>query len=247
MLTNKAHLAARFVPGATYCISAVYNHIISTDGSCGLNVTGVPITCVGPAFGECCGSDGQCGSTEAYCGIGNCQFGDCDEAGYTFDGRCGAQFYGLECDGGWGNCCSNEGVCGNTTAECGAGNCQSGACEGGGSVSSTTTDTRPPLSTSTSASPTPYLPSPDGTCGYNNKYKCTDTLLYFGNCCSAAGFLKLGHQRLPRRLRLPVRVRALRFVHYRDRDRRRHSYFYFHFHFHFHFHLHLHPNPRPQC
>lgn len=34
----------------------------------------------------------------------------------------------------------------------------------------------------------PFLPSPDGTCGYNNEYKCTDTLFYFGNCCSAAGF-----------------------------------------------------------
>ncbi|KAK3296408.1 uncharacterized protein B0H64DRAFT_475216 [Chaetomium fimeti] len=122
----------RFVPGATYCISAVYSHIISTDGSCGLNVTGIPITCVGSEFGQCCGSEGRCGSTAAYCGIGNCQFGDCEEAGYTFDGRCGAQFYGLECGGSWGNCCSNDGVCGSTSAECGAGNCQSGACAGGG-------------------------------------------------------------------------------------------------------------------
>jgi len=33
-----------------------------------------------------------------------------------------------------------------------------------------------------------FPPSPDGTCGFNNQHKCTDTLFYFGNCCSAAGF-----------------------------------------------------------
>ncbi len=87
-----------------------YNPVISTDGSCGLNVTGNPVTCVGSTFGHCCGSGGHCGSTAAYCGIGNCQSGDCDEAGYTFDGRCGALFFGLKCGGAWGGCCSNDGV-----------------------------------------------------------------------------------------------------------------------------------------
>lgn len=54
----------------------------------------------------------------------------------------------------------------------------------------TPTTTTPPASATSIPPPpeTPFLPSPDGTYGYHNQYKYTDTLLYFGNCCSAAGF-----------------------------------------------------------
>ncbi|KAH8895967.1 hypothetical protein GQ53DRAFT_761702 [Thozetella sp. PMI_491] len=170
-----------FVPGATYCRRTIAVIPVTTDGSCGLDA-GTNVTCINSGFGDCCGSNGHCGSTDEYCAIGNCQEGDCPGLGYTTDGLCGKNHGFLECGGQWGKCCSNPGRCGNTDAECGVGNCQSGACIESSTTTSSTT------STSSVPTPSPYSPSPDGTCGYKNKYKCTDTEYYFGSCCGAAGY-----------------------------------------------------------
>ncbi|KAK6525159.1 hypothetical protein TWF694_005305 [Orbilia ellipsospora] len=71
---------------------------------------------------------------------------------------------------------------GKSTAECGTG-CQSGdcICQSSISASSTSTTTETPL-------PSPFLPSPDGTYGYWNKYKCTGAKCNYGNCRSQEGF-----------------------------------------------------------
>ncbi|KAF2716844.1 carbohydrate-binding module family 18 protein, partial [Polychaeton citri CBS 116435] len=48
---------------------------VSPDGTCG-GSTGY--TCKGSAWGDCCGKNGWCGSTEDYCGVGcNKAFGVC--------------------------------------------------------------------------------------------------------------------------------------------------------------------------
>jgi hypothetical protein len=49
---------------------------VSTDASCGSSNGGA--TCAGSGFGDCCSTNGWCGSTSAYCGTG-CQtgFGNC--------------------------------------------------------------------------------------------------------------------------------------------------------------------------
>jgi hypothetical protein len=36
--------------------------------------------------------------------------------------------------------------------------------------------------------PKDSVPSPDGTCGGPSRYKCTDTKVFYGNCCGARGF-----------------------------------------------------------
>ncbi|KAG7138088.1 WSC domain-containing protein like [Verticillium longisporum] len=129
-----------FVPGETYCRRTNAEIPVSKDGGCGLR-TGNNVTCINSEFGDCCGANNRCGSTE----------------------------------------------CGSTAAECGAGKCQSGACDG----SAVTTSNAPvttATATSTKPAPTPFTPSPDGTCGYDNKYKCTDTKYNYGNCCGAAGY-----------------------------------------------------------
>jgi hypothetical protein len=82
---------------------------VSSSGLCGAqqNLTN---TCVGSGFGDCCGSGGYCGSGSDYCGIGNCQEGDCDgDVAYSTDGRCGQDFDYLECPPKFGACCSAYG------------------------------------------------------------------------------------------------------------------------------------------
>ncbi|KAH8885878.1 hypothetical protein GQ53DRAFT_659244 [Thozetella sp. PMI_491] len=71
---------------------------------------GANTTCVGSVFGDCCGKNGQCGSTDEYCAIGNCQAGNCPGNGYSFDGLCGPDHSNLVCGGPYGNCCSVNGV-----------------------------------------------------------------------------------------------------------------------------------------
>ncbi|KAL2014996.1 hypothetical protein VTK56DRAFT_6547 [Thermocarpiscus australiensis] len=171
-----------WVGGREYCIIMPRARYISTNGTCGRGGT---ITCIGSAFGPCCGKDGRCGSTDEFCAIGNCQDGQCPGLRYSTNGTCGNDI-GLRCGGRFGSCCSNSGVCGSTEKECGIGNCQSGACVGSTSTSSMATP--PPATTSSQPSVVPFSPSPDGTCGGALKYKCTGTDVYYGYCCGARGY-----------------------------------------------------------
>ncbi|KAL8369801.1 hypothetical protein RB595_000238 [Gaeumannomyces hyphopodioides] len=171
-----------FVPGSTYCLRKERVLPPSTDGTCGhLNRN---VTCVGSTFGDCCGRQGTCGRAQNFCLPGFCQGGICPGLGYSTNGRCGEDNDFLMCGGPFGKCCSASGRCGSTLAECGAG-CQSGDCVGNlPSSSTTTTSTTPPTPL-----PSPGSPSPDGTCGYVNKFKCTGTEpMYYGYCCNSAGY-----------------------------------------------------------
>ncbi|TLS31512.1 hypothetical protein PpBr36_02727 [Pyricularia pennisetigena] len=87
--------------------------------------------------------------------------------GVSVDGTCGRQNGGTVC-GDWadGNCCSQYGYCGKTTAYCGWG-CQSGDCA-----------TKPLVA------PTGFTYSMDGSCGAT--VLCGDW--EDGDCCSPAGW-----------------------------------------------------------
>jgi peptidoglycan/xylan/chitin deacetylase (PgdA/CDA1 family) len=117
---------------------------VSTDGTCG---AAKGFTCQGSAFGTCCSQYNWCGTSTAHCGTG-CQpgYGTCTGSGTTssstgggtstssgpttsptakvsVDGTCGGTG-GFTCKGStFGNCCSQYGWCGSTTAYCGTG-CQ---------------------------------------------------------------------------------------------------------------------------
>ncbi|KAF3002041.1 hypothetical protein E8E13_008907 [Curvularia kusanoi] len=127
---------------STAAATATGTKKVSTDGTCA--GTGKQ-TCQGSTFGNCCSQAGWCGSTSAYCGTG-CQsgFGTCGSATaskaatstkpaatsaaaqkVSTDATCGGT--GKQtCKGStFGNCCSQAGWCGSTTAYCGTG-CQSG-------------------------------------------------------------------------------------------------------------------------
>lgn len=123
---------------------------ISTDGTCGTT-----ITCIGSTFGNCCSQYGFCGSTSAYCGTGcNPVGGTCSGSStstkpttttsktttstksstsptstlkVSSDGTC-AGTTGFTCLGStYGNCCSQYGWCGSTSAYClTSGGCQAG-------------------------------------------------------------------------------------------------------------------------
>ncbi|KAL4798129.1 hypothetical protein ASPVEDRAFT_219720 [Aspergillus versicolor CBS 583.65] len=171
---------SQFHPGEDYCIREMTSFPISEDGLCGSQAAET-VTCIGSEFGDCCGRNGTCGSTDNECAIGFCQSGICPGLGYSTNGTCGEEYGNLMCGGSFGDCCSNSGECGSTEAHCGLENCQSGACEGSTTSTTTPTSTPTPL-------PEPFSPSPDGTCGYRNKYVCNGTEIYWGYCCSAAGY-----------------------------------------------------------
>ncbi|KAL3443018.1 hypothetical protein BJX65DRAFT_321018 [Aspergillus insuetus] len=170
---------SQFIPGEEYCLREMTSFPISGDGLCGA-AAAETVTCIGSEFGDCCGKNGNCGDTDNECAIGFCQSGICPGLGYSTDGTCGPDKGNLMCGGPYGECCSKSGECGSTQAHCGVENCQYGACEG-------STTTALPTSTPTPL-PEPFSPSPDGTCGYRKKYVCTGTDIYWGYCCSAAGY-----------------------------------------------------------
>ena len=94
---------------------------IPTDGTCG-GTKGITCTC--STFGSCCSASGYYGSSTAHCEAG-CQstFGTCSTGAskISTDGTCGGN-KGFICIGSnFGNCCSDAGKCGNTTAHCSAG------------------------------------------------------------------------------------------------------------------------------
>ncbi|KAH5182706.1 hypothetical protein HBH76_152460 [Parastagonospora nodorum] len=85
--------------------------------------------------------------------------------------RCGASFGSLTCKGGsFGNCCSQYGHCGSSSAYCGQG-CQSGY----GTCSS-----------SPSVPPPTQIVSTDGRCGTARGISCSGSK--FGDCCSDHGW-----------------------------------------------------------
>ncbi|KLJ12711.1 hypothetical protein EMPG_12291 [Blastomyces silverae] len=58
---------------------------VSTDGTCGPNFPG-NMTCVGSSYGECCSTQGFCGSSSRHCGVASCYSGKCEGSnGGEFD------------------------------------------------------------------------------------------------------------------------------------------------------------------
>jgi hypothetical protein len=133
-------------------------------------------------WGNCCGIDGRCGTGKSFCGLGECQSGNCTVVIPSTPPFPGASRTttppvstptpgGTSPDGSWGginkyqckgspfrDCCSLSGFCGSATGHCQAG-CQTsfGNC------------TNPSL-------------SPNGTCGGTNKDSG------FGDCYDASSY-----------------------------------------------------------
>ena len=174
----------------------------SPDSTCGVGTT---YQCA--KSGECCSQYGWCGTTSAYCSSG-CQsgYGICSSdtssasAAPTIgqyppslqnspDSTCGT-FTNYKCAKS-GECCSQYGWCGTTSAYCSSG-CQSGygIC---GNVSSISTTVQLPSQTvgltsssvqpKTSATPFVASNSPDDSCGGANGYTCGSNA-----CCSVSGW-----------------------------------------------------------
>ncbi|KAH7346083.1 hypothetical protein BKA66DRAFT_505795, partial [Pyrenochaeta sp. MPI-SDFR-AT-0127] len=146
---------------------------ISTSARCGPSFG---FTCQGSSFGDCCSSYGYCGSTRDYCGTG-CQsgYGSCQSTsspsasssaslpivspvpiGKTSqDGSCGGS-KGYSClNSKFGNCCSQYGWCGSTSAYCKTGcNSAFGTCSG------TSSSIRPSVYISPSVTPSSTRSSP---------------------------------------------------------------------------------------
>lgn len=142
--------------------------VVATAQQCGQGIG----NCEG---GLCCSQYGWCGTTSAYCGTG-CQpsFGACTPPSSppptSTNGRCGPSF-NLKCP--TGQCCSQYGYCGTTSAYCGSG-CQPlyGSCTSG---TPTTTSTPSPTPTTTikvitrcSQSGTVAITFDDGPYDYTN-------------------------------------------------------------------------------
>ncbi|KAI6750793.1 hypothetical protein HG530_014243 [Fusarium avenaceum] len=144
---------------------------VTPDGTCG-GSTGFVCS---PVWGACCSGDGMCGRSSKYCGKG-CQSaaGNCNAAApppelppapgsVSPDGSCGGTINKFVCGGSpFGDCCSAQGWCGNSTSHCGN-NClpDFGICGPPSNISS------------------------DGQCGSNGKV-CLGS--GFGDCCSASGW-----------------------------------------------------------
>jgi hypothetical protein len=95
---------------------------ISTDGRCGGTNK---ISCLGSTLGDCCSSDGWCGSSELHCEEGcKSQFGICKppkNPRVSKNGTCGTRGGKICGDPKFGPCCSKEGYCGKDQAYCGQG------------------------------------------------------------------------------------------------------------------------------
>ncbi|TKA56345.1 hypothetical protein B0A49_10811, partial [Cryomyces minteri] len=115
---------------------------VSTDGNCG-GSTGQ--TCQGSRWGDCCSQYGYCGASSLYClnSLGcNSAFGSCADSATTLlksftkssrpatpstaltvspDGSCGGDTENTCQGSAFGNCCSQYGWCGTSSAHCDAG------------------------------------------------------------------------------------------------------------------------------
>ncbi|KAK1989604.1 hypothetical protein LX36DRAFT_648975 [Colletotrichum falcatum] len=117
-------------PGTCWEGACPGDSVYSTDGTCGFD-HGFRF-CAGK-WGDCCNFDGVCGTGEDFCGIKNCQSGNCTRpvttpapfpwlSGNTPDGTCGGAT-GYTCNVVFGNCCNKDGICGSSPSGCGVG-CQ---------------------------------------------------------------------------------------------------------------------------
>ncbi|KAK7926866.1 hypothetical protein PG985_003864 [Apiospora marii] len=64
-------------PQTDYCIDGWIERE-TTDGQCGFLLQHTVITCAGE-WGNCCSLDGNCGTGKAFCGMGNCLWGECED------------------------------------------------------------------------------------------------------------------------------------------------------------------------
>ena len=117
--------------GTCYEGACAGDKVYSTDGTCGLTYRNR--LCAG-LQGDCCNQLGRCGTGEAFCGIDNCQLGNCTlpatntttpeqppwMAGNTTDGTCGGVNY-YSCNDVYGNCCNKNNMCGSLISDCGVG------------------------------------------------------------------------------------------------------------------------------
>ena len=153
-------------PGTCYEGVCAGDLIYSTDGTCGQD-HGLR-SCTG-RWGNCCSYAGQCGTGPAYCGLFNCQEGDCDiwkedqqpeGTPWTPDGTCGGTD-GYRCSSDWGRCCNVNGVCGESPADCYLERgCQSafGICASNSTTDPASSSTIPASFSSTAAPPINSIP-----------------------------------------------------------------------------------------
>ncbi|CAK7221307.1 hypothetical protein SBRCBS47491_004483 [Sporothrix bragantina] len=139
---------------------------VSTDGKCGA-ASSNDATCLGSAFGDCCGPSGTCGSTPAFCaGRLGCQskYGYCKPI--STDGKCGAasSVNAICLYSAFGDCCGANNTCGKTTAFCNTDE----ACQ-------------PDFGTCVNRVST------DGKCGAASANDATCLGSTFGQCCGSAG------------------------------------------------------------
>ncbi|KAF5232689.1 hypothetical protein FANTH_12860, partial [Fusarium anthophilum] len=159
-----------------------------------------------PTWGACCSGDGICGQSSKYCGEG-CQpsAGNCNAAaplsettpgpgGVSPDGSCGGTNKFI-CGGSpFGDCCSEQGLCGNSTVHCdnnclpdfgtcGPSNCCSGSGWCGKENDHCGAGCQNGFGTCTGGDSGNV--STDGSCGKNGKpCKGSD----FGDYCSEQGY-----------------------------------------------------------
>ncbi|KAH7202712.1 uncharacterized protein BKA55DRAFT_725047 [Fusarium redolens] len=154
----------------TQTLSPWQTGMVTEDGTCG-GETGFVCS---PLWGACCSKDGQCGRSSKFCGDG-CQSkaGNCNAAApppevplgpgsVSPDGSCGSTNKFVCGGSAFGDCCSTQGWCGNSTAHCGN-NCT------------------PDFGTCGPPSKITF----DGQCGANGKI-CLDS--GYGDCCSIGGW-----------------------------------------------------------
>lgn len=157
--------------GICYEGACAGDKVFTINGDCGRD-HGCK-SCTG-VWGDCCNAAGRCGMGEAFCGVGNCQLGNCTPpekppekiGGFSKDGTCGEKNNQWKCGAPFGSCCNENGRCGDSSADCGQG-CQSafGQCYSSSSSSSTTTvkstSSTTASTTTTSRAPTTTLPGID--------------------------------------------------------------------------------------
>ncbi|KAH7407055.1 hypothetical protein DE146DRAFT_607491 [Phaeosphaeria sp. MPI-PUGE-AT-0046c] len=187
------------LPGTCYSGACLgFPSEYSMDGNCGKQNKG--LRC-GGKWGSCCSVAGKCGTGEAFCGVNQCQSGNCtmiipDWSGTTTsipvavptpsagsispDGSCGLVYTYHPVDT-LANCISgvNKFICkGSTFGDC---------CSSSGFCGTTTAHCSAGCQTTFGTCTSTDL-SPDGTCtcGGTSKFQCKGSA--FGDCCSSSGY-----------------------------------------------------------
>ncbi|KAK1959916.1 hypothetical protein LY78DRAFT_619323, partial [Colletotrichum sublineola] len=107
-------------PGTCWEGACHGDSVYSTDGTCGFDHARHGYRFCAGKWGDCCNFDGVCGTGEDFCGIKNCQSGNCTRpvatpapfpdwlSGNTPDGTCGGAM-GYTCNVAFGYCCNKDG------------------------------------------------------------------------------------------------------------------------------------------